>query len=96
MKTIDAHLHLDSDKFASPAKAADFLDRERKKAGISHCVALHLLAQSWSMEEFAEALAPFPRLHGMVNLIPSDKNCQKKLERAIRKLDYIGLKLGLY
>lgn len=91
--TIDAHLHLDSDQFASPADAASFLDQAREQAGISHCVVLHLLAQGWSMEEFAEALAPFPRLHGMVNLNPSDKNCHKDLERAVNDLGYIGLKL---
>lgn len=93
MKTIDAHLHLDADQFASPAKAASFLDQEREKAGISHCIVLHLLAQGWSIEEFIEALAPYPCLHGMVNLNPSDKNCHKDLERAIRNLNYIGLKL---
>jgi len=93
MMTIDAHLHLDSDQFASPADAASFLDQEREKAGISHCVVLHLLAQGWSMEEFGEVLALYPKLHGMVNLNPHDKHCHKNLEQAISDMGFIGLKL---
>lgn len=93
MMTIDTHLHLDSDQFASPADAALFLDQEREKAGISHCVVLHLLAQGWSMEEFSEVLAPYPKLHGMVNLNPHDKNCHKNLGHAISDMGFIGLKL---
>ena len=90
---IDAHLHLDDTKYKSAHEAAAALDLERENVGISHCIVLHLLYQNWSMEEFAEALQAYPKLHGLVNLNPSDENCIEQMNTAIDELGYIGLKL---
>lgn len=90
---IDAHLHLDDINFNNPADAAAELEKQRIEADISHCVVLHLLAQNWSMEEFSNALKPYKRLHGMVNLNPFEKDSLEKLEFATSELNFIGLKL---
>lgn len=90
---IDAHLHLDAVRFTNPMEAASALDESRQEAGISHCIVLHLISQNWSKEDFSSALSKFPALHGFVNLYPEDVNCLKDLEKAVRELEFCGLKL---
>jgi hypothetical protein len=59
---IDAHLHLDDSIDGTPFGAAKELDRQLISAGISKGIVLHLESQGWSLEEFAEAIAPYKSL----------------------------------
>ena len=90
---IDAHLHLDLNRFNTPAEATAFLDEERQNANINHCIVLHLEDQNWSKEAFADAISVFPRIHGLVNLLPLNTDCCNQLKHAVTELGYIGLKL---
>ena len=90
---VDAHLHLDERHDGTAAGAARELDRQIHEAGVDHVIALHLEMQGWPMREFAEALAPFPRIHGFVNVHPHHAGAGAALREAIEELGFIGLKL---
>ena len=90
---IDAHLHLD-DKFDGTAYgAAKELSRQLKEADIERGVVLHLEAQSWSAEEFSEAISPYSNLRGFINIHPNKSNANLLLRDGIEKLGFTGLKL---
>lgn len=90
---IDAHLHLDERHDGTVRGAAQELNRQILESDISRVVALHLQTQGWSMHEFAEAIAPYPRIKGFVNLHPHRSNPEVELIEAVEKLGFIGLKL---
>lgn len=90
---IDAHLHLD-DKFDGTAQgAARELDRQMADAGVARAIVLQLEIQPWTAEEVSEAIAPYPRLKGFINVHPNKGEPEELLRDGIEKLGYIGLKL---
>lgn len=91
-KIIDAHLHLDDKGGKSAASAAADLAHNMAISGIGHAVALHLLWQPWSAEEFATAIAEHPSITGFINLVPRDASALADLSKA-RELGFEGLKL---
>ncbi len=98
MKIIDAHLHLSPLVSSDPKACASELDRQLGHAGISRAVVLHLLNQPWtdtvwSAEEFAEAISPFPRLYGFINIHPMSPDASRQLRDGAERLGFIGLKL---
>lgn len=99
MKIIDAHLHLSPQFSKDPKICAKELDTQLAKADISHAVVLHLLKQPWkpslvwSADEFAEALSPFPRLRGFINIDPTVADASSQLRDGKERLGFIGLKL---
>jgi predicted TIM-barrel fold metal-dependent hydrolase len=90
---IDAHLHLDDSIDGTPFGAAKELDRQIISAGISKGIVLHLESQGWSLEEFAEAIAPYKSLKGFVNVHPFNKDAKIQLKKAVINHSFIGLKL---
>ena len=56
-------------------------------------VVLHLLAQPWSAEQFAEAISAYKRLFGFVNIDPLRSDARHQLCDAVENLGFIGLKL---
>ena len=90
---IDAHLHL-NDKFDGTAHgAATELSRQLKESDVERGIVLHLEAQSWSAEEFSEAISPHSNLRGFINIHPNKSNANLLLRDGIEKLGFIGLKL---
>ena len=90
---IDAHLHLDTTVDGTALGAAAELDRQLADAGIAKAIVLHLETQPWTIAEFAEAIAGYPRLSGLINVHPNDADAEKKLTQGIIELGFIGLKL---
>lgn len=89
---IDAHVHLDDRNGVSAAVAARDLASQMKDSGIGHAVALHLLWQPWSVEEFASAIAGHEEITGFVNIDPLCSAALNDLERG-RNLGFSGVKL---
>ena len=81
---IDTHTHLDETILGPAENAAQALNDALKDNGIVRAIVLHLAFQRWSMEEFSEAIRPFDRLIGFVNVNPD-------LPDAIDVLDIIVL-----
>lgn len=90
---VDAHVHLSPLVSPRAIAAAAELDRQLAESGIERAVVLHLVSQPWSLEEFAEAIARFPRLVGFANVDPTRTDAATELRRAAEQLGYIGLKL---
>lgn len=90
---IDAHVHLNERHDGTALGAAMELDRQVTEAGIDQVVVLHLQAQGWSAQEFAEAVAPYPRLRPFVNIHPHQNKATEDLREAVEQLGYVGLKL---
>ena len=90
-RIIDAHLHLDS-RAGTAEEAVNALNIQLKESGVERAVVLHLEVQPWSAEEVAEAIAPHEHLTGLVNIHPFDKDALPKLDYAIDKLGFTGLK----
>jgi predicted TIM-barrel fold metal-dependent hydrolase len=92
-RVIDTHLHLSPVVSHDAKLAARSLADDLAASQVRRGVVLHLQAQRWSREEFAEALAGQPLLRGLVNLNPDDADAGRQLREAVEKLGYIGLKL---
>ena len=98
-KVIDAHLHLSPMISRSALLSAKQLDADLAAAGVSRAVVLHLLYQpwndapAWSAEEFAEAMAAYPRLRGFINIDPLREDACNRLRTGVESLGYVGLKL---
>lgn len=90
--TIDAHVHLDDRNGVSAADAARDLAEQMKNSGVGHAVALHLLWQPWSLEEFARAIAGYPEITGFVNINPLSPEALADLEKGC-ELGFQGVKL---
>jgi predicted TIM-barrel fold metal-dependent hydrolase len=93
MKIIDTHVHLDPSVEGGVGNAAAELYAQMRDANITHCLALHLEAQPWGIKEFADAIRPFPEIHGFVNIHPESKDSLAVLDHAIHELGFEGLKL---
>jgi len=99
LKIIDAHLHLSPTISKDPKICAKELDAQLANANILRAVVLHLLNQPWktsviwSADEFAEALSPFPRLYGFINIDPMVAEAGHQLRDGKERLGFIGLKL---
>ena len=90
---IDTHTHLDEMILGSAKNAAQVLNDSLKDNGIVRAIVLHLGFQRWSMEEFSEAIRPFDRLIGFVNVNPDLPDAIDILDRAVHEYRYKGLKL---
>lgn len=93
MTFIDTHVHLDPSIDGGASGAAARLYGEMQDAVISHCLVLHLEAQPWRIEEFAESVLCFPGIHGFVNIHPEKDDAGLILEKAVCQLGFEGLKL---
>lgn len=90
---IDMHLHLDEKIDGTAQGAAAELDRQLKDSAVARAIVLQLEAQPWSAEEVAEALSPYSRLKGFINVHPNNGDSGRLLSDGIERLGYIGLKL---
>jgi predicted TIM-barrel fold metal-dependent hydrolase len=90
---IDTHLHLSPLVSPKASVAAASLDKDLAASNVERAIALHLLAQPWSAEEFAEAIAATKRLSGFINVDPCGGDAQQRLRYGVEKLGFIGLKL---
>jgi predicted TIM-barrel fold metal-dependent hydrolase len=90
---IDTHLHLSPQVSPSALVAATALESELAKSNVERAIVLHLLAQPWSAEEFAEAVSATKRLFGFINIDPSASDARQSLRDGVEKLGFIGLKL---
>jgi len=90
---IDMHTHLGADAGVSAANAAKKLNDALKENGVVRAIVLHLSFQPWSIEEFAEAIAPYDRLVGFANVHPDRSDATDELSRAVKDLQFKGLKL---
>jgi predicted TIM-barrel fold metal-dependent hydrolase len=90
---IDTHLHLSPQVSPSALVAATALENDLAASNVERAIVLHLLAQPWSAEEFAEAISTTKRLSGFINLDPFDSDAQHQLREGVEKLGFIGLKL---
>ena len=90
---IDTHLHLSPDVSRDAKVAAQSLATDLAASNVTRGIVLHLQAQPWSADEFAEALAPHPNLRGFINIHPGEADASKKLRDGIEKLRFVGLKL---
>jgi len=90
---IDTHAHLD-DRIEGPAEnAARELNDALEESGVVRSIVLQLNFQRWTMEEFAEAIAPYQRLVGFANVHPDQPDAINKLGRAVKDFQFQGLKL---
>jgi predicted TIM-barrel fold metal-dependent hydrolase len=92
-RVIDAHLHLDEKISGRAHSAARALDEALAEASIAKGVVLHLATQRWPVEEVAEAIAATERLVGCINIHPFQEGAIDALNRGIKELGFIGLKL---
>jgi predicted TIM-barrel fold metal-dependent hydrolase len=92
-KIVDAHLHLSPQVSGDAATAARSLADDLAASHIERGIVLHLQTQPWEAAEFAEALAPHPRLRGFINVHPGDTGAIRQLRDGVEKLRFIGLKL---
>src|SRR5437016_4951300 len=90
---IDTHLHLSPQVSSNAAVAASVLEHELAASHVERAVVLHLLAQPWSAEQFAEAISAYKRLFGFVNIDPLRSDARHQLCDAVENLGFIGLKL---
>jgi predicted TIM-barrel fold metal-dependent hydrolase len=90
---IDTHLHLSPKVSTSAAVAAKSLEDDLLACNVQRGIVLHLLAQPWSAEEFAEAISKSDRLSGFINIDPLGSEASRQLRDGVEKLGFIGLKL---
>ncbi|MCX6237717.1 MAG: amidohydrolase family protein [Bacteroidia bacterium] len=90
---IDSHLHLNEEIDGTAVGAADELNRQLVESEIERAIVLHLETQPWSIYEFSEAIAKYPRMRGFININPNQANFKEKLLEGIELLGFIGLKL---
>ncbi len=90
---IDTHLHLSPQVSPSASVAAAALECDLAASNVERAIVLHLLAQPWSAEEFAEAISNTKRLSGFINLDPFSIDAQHQLREGVERLGFIGLKL---
>jgi predicted TIM-barrel fold metal-dependent hydrolase len=90
---VDAHLHLSPQVSVSASVAAKALENDLAASNVERAIVLHLLAQPWSVEEFAEAISSTTRLSGFINIDPFKNDAQHQLREGVEKLGFIGLKL---
>jgi predicted TIM-barrel fold metal-dependent hydrolase len=92
-KVIDAHVHLDDRISGGAINAAKILDNDLKEIGIEKAIVLHLDFQRWSVKEFSDAILPFKRLVGFVNINPDHDDAIEQLDKAVNLYSFKGLKL---
>jgi predicted TIM-barrel fold metal-dependent hydrolase len=92
-RIIDTHLHLSPQVSGVAAIAAATLDNDLAACNVERAVVLHLLAQPWSVDEFAEAISRTKRLSGFINVDPLQEDACIRLRDGIENLGFIGLKL---
>lgn len=92
-RIIDTHLHLSPQVSPVAATAAMTLDNDLAACNVERAVVLHLLAQPWSVDEFAEAISKTKRLSAFINIDPLKEDARSRLRDGIENLGFIGLKL---
>ncbi len=93
LSIIDAHLHLDLEKYADVRLAARALSDELAAADVERGLVLHLEHQGVNGADFAAAIQENDRLEAFFNIDPHSGSAKEDLVHAIQELGFCGLKL---